>query len=920
MTRAARFLVGIDLGTTHTVVAYADLQAGENASVHRFAIPQLIGPGELAQRPLLPSVRYHPAEGELNPEETRLPWPPVMDDPVPQVVLGELARRLGSKSQGRLITSAKSWLCHSGVDRLADILPWGAPREVPKVSPLIAGASYLAHVRGAWNYRFPEFPLETQEVVITVPASFDESARALTVEAAKLAGLDRFRLLEEPQSVCYDWLHRHRRDLDRLAGCRLLLVVDLGGGTTDLTLIAVDGSGREPKLTRIGVGDHLLLGGDNIDLMLAHLAEERLLNQGGRLSSADFAQLVEQCRLAKERLLMESGPDHATVTLLGTGRRLVGGARSVTLTREEVHRIVLDGFFPKVSLQDRPQGIRSGLVEFGLPYVADPAITRHIAAFLTHHRRIAQQVLGDTDASPVPDAVLLNGGVFLSPVLTRRLMEVIQSWGSTPLRLLDNPHPDFAVAAGAVAYNLARRGWQPRIGGGSPRSYFLVVEGEQGRPQGICLLPRGTEEEREILLQDRVFALRLGQPVRFHLVSSTEDHDYRPGEIVAVEGERFVPLPPLVVSLTTEARQEIPVHLAARLTEIGTLELDCVAIDDPARRWQLAFELRRQPVKAHAQQDASHPHLAEAVELINAVFGKKSKAVSPKLVKALRAELEKRLGPRHRWDVPLLRELADTLLAGGKHRRRSPEHERTWLSLTGFCLRPGFGYPLDDWRIGQIWPLYQAGLQFVNVIQNWAEWWTFWRRVAGGLDQAAQEAIFADIRHYLDPAKARKGRLATLARQRSYDNIVRLAAVLEHLPVEEKIRIGEWLLERLENPKEPEQTAWALGRVGSRVPFYGSAHNTVPRDIVETWLRHLLTLDFRKRPLVGFAVALLARMSGDRSRDIDPRLRQQVVEKLRREKAPSSWITMVTEVVELSAEDEQRLFGEALPPGLKLIA
>jgi len=645
-----------------------------------------------------------------------------------------------------------------------------------------------------------------------------------------------------------------------------------------------------------------------------------LLNQGGRLSSADFAQLVEQCRLAKERLLMESGPDRATVTLLGTGRRLVGGARSVTLTREEVHRIVLDGFFPKVTLQDHPQGIRSGLVEFGLPYVADPAITRHIAAFLSHHRRIAQQVLGEVDAPPVPDAVLLNGGVFLSPVLTRRLVEVIQSWGSTPLRLLDNPHPDFAVAAGAVAYNLARRGWQPRIGGGSPRSYFLVVEGGQGRPQGICLLPRGTEEEREILLQDRVFALRLGQPVRFHLVSSTEDHDYRPGEIVAVEGERFVPLPPLVVSLTTEARQEIPVHLAARLTEIGTLELDCVAIDDPERRWQLAFELRRQPVKAHAQQDASHPHLAEAVALINAVFGKKSKAVSPKLVKALRAELEKRLGPRHRWDVPLLRELADTLLAGGKHRRRSPEHERTWLSLTGFCLRPGFGYPLDDWRIGQIWPLYQAGLQFVNVIQNWAEWWTFWRRVAGGLDQAAQEAIFADIRDYLDPAKARKGRLATLAKQRSYDNIVRLAAVLEHLPVEEKIRIGEWLLKRLENPKEPEQTAWALGRVGSRVPFYGSAHNTVPRDIVETWLRHLLTWDFRKRPLLGFAVALLARMSGDRSRDIDPRLRQQVVEKLRREKAPSSWITMVTEVVELSAEDEQRLFGEALPPGLKLIA
>ncbi len=920
MTQTPRFLVGIDLGTTHTVVAYADLRQGRDASIRRFAIPQLISPGELAERPLLPSVRYHPAEGELNPEETRLPWPPVMADPVPQAVLGELARRLGSKSQGRLITSAKSWLCHSGVDRLADILPWGAPHEVAKVSPLIASASYLAHVRGAWNYRFPEFPLEKQEVVVTVPASFDESARTLTVEAAKLAGLEQIRLLEEPQSVCYDWLHRHRHDLSPLSRCRLLLVVDLGGGTSDLTLIAIDSRGKEPKLTRIGVGDHLLLGGDNIDLMLAHLAEERLLDQKQRLSSADFAQLVDQCRLAKERLLMETGPDTATVTLLGSGRRLIGGARSVTLSREEVHRIVLDGFFPRVTLQDHPQGIRSGLVEFGLPYVADPAITRHIAAFLSHHRRVAQQALGDPDAPPVPDAILLNGGVFLSPILTRRLLEVIQSWGGEPLQLLENPHPDFAVAAGAVAYNLARRGWQPRIGGGSPRSYFLVVEGEQGRPQGICLLPRGTVEEREMMLQDRVFALRLGQPVRFHLVSSTEDADYHPGEIIAIDGEHFVSLPPLVASLAQEDRREIQVRLVAKLTEVGTLELDCVAIDDPERRWRLAFELRRQLLKAEPLQDASHPHLAEAMGLIRAVFGKKSKEVSPKLVKTLRAELERRLGPRQRWDIPLLRELADVLLQGSKFRRRSPEHERTWLSLTGFCLRPGFGYPLDDWRIERIWPLYRQGLQFVNVIQNWAEWWTFWRRVAGGLDQTAQEAIFADIRDYLDPVKSRKGKLATLIKQRSYDNIVRLAAVLEHLPVEQKIQIGEWLLQRLENPKEPEQTAWALGRVGSRVPFYGSAHNTVPREIVASWLQRLLSLDFKKRPLLGFATALLARMSGDRSRDIDPQLRQQVVDKLRREKAPVSWLTMVNEVVELSEEDEQRLFGEALPPGLKLIA
>ncbi|BCX89094.1 hypothetical protein MIN45_P1464 [Methylomarinovum tepidoasis] len=915
-----RYLVGIDLGTTHTLVAYTDLSRGPEAPVERFAIPQLIAPGELAERPLLPSVRYHPAEGELNPEEIRLPWPPVdIGDPVPHPVIGELARRLGAKSLGRLVTSAKSWLCNDGVDRLADILPWGSPPEVPKVSPLTASASYLAHVRGAWNYRFPDHPLETQEVIVTVPASFDEAARTLTVEAARRAGLSRIRLLEEPQAVCYDWLHRHRGDLSPIADRRLLLVVDLGGGTTDLTLIAIAPGDGQPELTRIGIGDHLLLGGDNIDLMLAHLAEERLLDQGHKLSPADFAQLVEQCRLAKERLLAEGDPESATVTILGGGRRLIGAARAVTFTREEVRRIVLDGFFPEVSLQDHPEGVRSGLVEFGLPYVADPAVTRHIAAFLSHHRRAAAQALGNAQAEPVPDAILLNGGVFLSPVITERLLAVVSRWGRTSIRRLDNPHPDFAVAAGAVAYGLARRGLQPRIGGGSPRSYFLVVENETGQPQGVCLLPRGAEEEREVLLRDRRFALRLGRPVRFHLVATSDDITPVPGEVLPLDSERFAPLPPLVLALAGEDQGEIQVRLAARLTEVGTLELDCVAVDDPEKRWQLTFELRRQPL-SHKIQDASHPHLDEALGLIRQVFGRKSRDVSPKLVKSLRAELEKRLGPRQRWDMPLLRELADALLEGRRFRRRSAEHERAWLGLTGFCLRPGFGYPLDDWRIDQLWPLYAAGLQFVNVIQNWAEWWTFWRRLAGGLDAHAQESLYADIRDYLDPVKSRKGKLATLSRQRSYENIVRLAAVLEHLPPSTKTELGRWLLKRLQSPKEPEQTAWALGRVGSRVPFYGSAHNCVPREEAEDWLRQLLTMDFRKRPLLGFAAALLARRCGDRSRDVDPQLREAVIAQLKQAKAPASWIAMVSEVAELSAEDEQRLFGEALPPGLKLIA
>ncbi len=911
----ARYLVGIDLGTTHTVVAYADLTQGQAASIERFLIPQLIAPGEIAARPILPSVRYHPAEGELAPESLRLPWPPPeIGDPVAYPILGELARKLGAKSQGRLITSAKSWLCNPTVDRTAAILPWGSV-GVPKVSPLLACASYLAHVRGAWNFCFPNHPLEQQELVVTIPASFDEDARALTVEAAKLAGLPKLHLLEEPQAVCYDWLHRHRADFAPIAKARLLLVVDIGGGTTDLTLIRIESGQPAPKLTRIGVGDHLLLGGDNLDLALAHLVEGRLQDQGQPpLRTAEFAQLVESCRLAKETLLAAGGPDTATVTVLGSGTKLIGGARAITLTREEVYALVLDGFFPRVSLAEHPQGKRSGLVEFGLPYVADPAVTRHLAAFLTAHTREARKALGDLEAAPVPDTVLLNGGVFLSPAIAGRLLEVIGSWRSAPVLALDNPHPEFAVAAGAVAYAMARRGFGLRIGGGSARSYFLVVEGEGGTPQGVCLLPRGTEEGQEILLQERSFALRLGQPVRFHLVSSTVDAPYQAGEIVSLD-ERFTPLPPLVTVLAAEEQGEVQVRLAAQLTEIGTLELECVTVEDH-RRFKLAFELRRAGFTV--LKDASHPHLDQAQALIRQVFGKRSKDVPPTLVKTLRGELEKRLGARDLWDVPLLRELADTLLEGSRFRRRSPEHERSWLSLTGFTLRPGFGYPLDEERIDQVWPLYRQKLQFVHVIQNWAEWWTFWRRIAGGLDQTRQQEIFADLCPYLDPARALK---PELLKQRSYENIIRLAAVLEHLPVAEKTQLGEWFLKHLANPKQPQEVlAWALGRLGSRVPCYGSSHNAIPGAIVERWLERLLAQGLKQNPSLAFAVALMARMSGDRERDIRPELRLTVISKLKQAKAPPTWIQMVSEIAELSADDQQRLLGEAWPAGLKLIA
>jgi molecular chaperone DnaK (HSP70) len=903
------FLVGIDLGTTHTVVAYAKANAPEK-TVHLFEVLQMTDVGEVAPRPLLPSVRYHPAAGELSADAGFL-------RPEDGAILGEAARVLGAKSQGRLVTSAKSWLSHTAIDPTAAILPWGSDESVFKVSPLAASASYLAHVRTVWEQRFPDAPLASQTVVITVPASFDESARALTLEAAKMAGLENTRLLEEPQAVCYDWLHRHGDDIkDQLANSRLLLICDVGGGTTDLTLIKIEHGAAEPQLSRIGVGDHLMLGGDNIDLALAHLAEGRLRSTDKKLSTAELSQLLEQCRVAKEQLLQAEAPEQITVTLLGGGSKLIGGSRSTALSRNEVRAIALDGFLPLSGLDELPGKKRSGVVEFGLPYAAEPAISKHIAAFLQLHNQAAQTALA-TD-SIVPDTLLLNGGVFRSPAISQRLQALLENWrGAAPI-LLDNPHPELAVAYGAVSYAMARRDKKVRIGGGAARSYFLLVDDQGQTKRGVCILPKGTEEGREILLTDRQFALRLGQPVRFHLLSNSSDRVWQPGDIADLDDELFHSLPPLAVAFEGGEKAEIAVQLLATYTEIGTVQLQCAAADNLGQRWDVEFQIRNK--RRTALNPQLPGQLPQALEKIQAVFGAKSKQIDPQAVKSLRADLEKLLAaPRNEWPTPLLRELFTALLEGGKYRRRSEAHERLWLSLTGFCLRPGFGYPLDDWRIEQLWKIYPEGLQFVNEKQHWTEWWTLWRRVAGGLNTDAQLRIFHDIAKFLNPATARQPGLAKQLSMRGYEDMLRLAATLERLPVSEKSQLGGWLLKRLEKPGEPEQCWWALGRIGGRILFHGNAHDVLPAATAADWLEQIFRSDWKKQPQAAFAATLLARRCNDRTLDIDEKLRLQVLERLKQIKASGNWLEMVAEFKQLDEQQEKQVFGEALPPGLRLL-
>ncbi|MBX9831942.1 MAG: Hsp70 family protein, partial [Burkholderiaceae bacterium] len=715
----ARHVVGIDLGTSHTVVAHAPLDG--SAAIALLAIPQRTAAGEVQAQPLLPSVRYQAAVGELSADALAQPWPAMgATDDAPALV-GRYARDLGALVPGRSVTSAKSWLSHPGVDRSAPILPWGAPEGaggVAKISPLLASASYLAHVRAAWDAQHPAAPLAQQRVVLTVPASFDEGARALTLEAAQLAGLPVVHLLEEPKAAFHDWLVLQGDQVSAaLQGCAQVLVVDVGGGTTDLTLIRVDAPqthnahgapGGLPTLTRTGVGEHLMLGGDNMDLALAHWLEPQLAGAGQRLPAARFAQLVQRCRVAKEQLLAADAPESATVTLLGTGSQLLAQTKSATLTRAQVAQCIVEGFLPHTAITDLPRRRQNALTAFGLPYPAEAAITRHLAAFLAQQR---------DGGDALPDTVLLNGGVFHAHALAERLTQILSDWRGAPVRVLHNPHPDYAVARGAAAHGLAR--WQqeyeqkmalalgkqaltatkkgvtpppmPTIGGGAPRSYLLVLPSTPSAaagtaPQGICLLARGTQEGARVVLSGRRFALRLGQAVRFALVATSQHRGLLPGQIVPLTGDGFVALPPLAAVLPRpegSRQSQVDVLLHTTMTEVGTLQVRCVAVDDAAQQWALAFAVRGTSkniaasadiASATGQKDLKDAHsqttrLPEAVALIDRIFGTQSQDVTAKEVRQLRPTLERWLGPREAWELPLLRALFDTLLARAKRRR-----------------------------------------------------------------------------------------------------------------------------------------------------------------------------------------------------------------------------------------------------------
>jgi molecular chaperone DnaK (HSP70) len=897
------YLVGIDLGTSNCAVAYVEPSKGPEAPVADFPVTQVLQLGNAGPAPLLPSAIYIKGEHEIPSEAIALPW-----DPAPREIVGEFARAQGARVPGRLVLSAKSWLSHSAVDRTAAILPWGGPPDVEKMSPVDASARLLRHMLESWNAGHPDARIQTQEVVITVPASFDEIARTLTVNAARQAGFDKFTLLEEPQAAFYDFIANHRHNLGaELEGVKLVLVVDVGGGTSDFTLVQV---GDNQTLSRIAVGDHLMLGGDNMDAAIARRAEERM-KAAGKLGPAQWAQLVQLSRLAKESLLGERPPESYHLSVVSEGSRLVGGSLSTHLTREELEQIVLDGFFPNSRSDDLPRrGTRAALQEIGLPYAQDPAITRHVAAFLKTHAQAG-----------TPDAVLLNGGVFNSLRIAERLVETISSWyrRETPIRVLKHGSLELSVARGAAYYALARRGMGRRIGGGTAHAFYIGLESKD-QPKALCLIPRGHEEGQEVEISGRKFNLTLGRPVQFPLFTSTSDRVAVSGEILTVADD-FHPLPPIHTVLKSSENKtgQVPVHLRAILTEIGTLQLWCVSETDNDQ-WRLEFELRGSAASPRETViESMPPRFSEARTSIERIFGGQPTPGTPVTteVKQLWRGLEQTLGPREQWRAPLLRALWGALFAGARRRRRSPDHERIWFQLTGYTLRPGFGYPLDEWRAEQTATLFAAGVNAHKEKRVWTEFWIMWRRIAGGLNDARQHEIWSYLRPHLErrlgPSASRNTGKPKGIQPESLDEMVRLAVSLEHLTPDAKAELGDWIAPHVSTPGP---WAWALGRLGARVPMYGSAHRTVDPEKAASWLEVLIEAHERKVEDTLFAIAQVARLSGDRSRDLDESLRIRALAILREAGAPESWQHLLTNIVTMDEADKARAFGDTLPVGL----
>jgi molecular chaperone DnaK (HSP70) len=923
-----RYVIGIDLGTTNCVLAY--LEAGD-VQYHPKILPvlQWNSPVSKLESATLPSFNYltTPVERESSFHSESAGVPALAGGWIP----GSYARQRMADTPSRVIHSAKSWLCHGGIDRTAAILPWHS-EEVPpenRLSPVQASSAYLTYLKGCWDRAHADggsgTSFDHQHIVITVPASFDEAAQQLTLEAARLAGYpEGIALIEEPQAAFYDWLGwgRHASILldlleqtpERTAR---VLVCDIGGGTTDLSLFEVAGDAKAPggfTLRRVAVSEHLLLGGDNIDLTLAYLFEQRLTGGGRKLSGGQWSQLLVQARELKERILAQEeagGPESPfTLTLAGTGAGLFASTLSATITPAEVRETVLEGFFPDCGPEERPHKKGGGLREWGLPYAEDTAVTRHLAAFLDGRR---------------VQAILYNGGSVTPAFLRRRLTDLVARWQDSEAPVeLQNDAMALAVARGAARYGqilLTPRAGE-RITGGHAHALYLEVSGKDKKvPTLVCVLPKGMEANQSVRIENAEFDLLVNQSVRFQCFFSNRRLRDAAGALVPWREGEFQPLPPLQTAIhlpsdrPKPANNRVRVTLECSLNELGLLQLYCVEREG-AGRWRLDFNLRR-PVREEENLGGPEapppaPELDATLGLILAVYGKKRDPGLPEAKpRQLMRQLEKTLAaPRESWNSATLRGLWPAIAQGITRRNRSVDHEEAWLYLAGFALRPGYGFPLDESRIEELWRLFELGMAFPKEKRVQVQWYLLWRRTAGGLNAQRQLKLLESI----------SGKLPS---RPETDEILYLAGALERVPLDRKQQLVKVLTAGLRKPQSGSAVpyAWALGRLLSRVPLYGGPETILPPLEVEKLFGQLGELDWRDPAYAPLnpLFAQAARRTDERGIDVSTELREAILLKMKESGARSEELEVVRERIAVKDADRVRQFGESLPSGLVLV-
>jgi molecular chaperone DnaK (HSP70) len=926
----ARYSIGIDLGTTNSAMAFVPLDG--TAATEVFKVPQWGSVGALSEATTLPSFLFRPDPAEAADMEAAATgkfgtW-----------IVGQMARKRTADMPARVAHSAKSWLCHHTADQHAPFLPWGSDvvAAQEKISPVDASALILNYLRGAWNNRFAssgaDFTFDAQMVTVTVPASFDAAGQRLTLEAAAQAGYpSSVRLLEEPQAAFYRWLEQHDAGADlwqRFQGAdsasHHVLVVDIGGGTSDFSLFELrpSGGGGPPVVHRVAVSDHLLLGGDNIDLALAHVLEPRL--GGAGLVSEQWEALVARCRDLKENVLSREGaPDETlTVSIAGRGSSLMAGARSATITRAEMEALLFDGFFPECKASAAPQRRQTALKEWGLPFARDSAVTRHLAEFVRDR--------------PTVDAVLFNGGALYPKALRQRIARLLGAWrgGAEPL-VLENDDPDLAVAQGAARYGKILYLKAERIEAGAGRAVFLAVHRNAARreerddetgPTLVCVLPRGAPPEAIFETTDLDLSLRLNRPVRFEPYSSTRHGDVNAGDVVPYREDDFAALPPLETVARTDdenaGHRAVAVALQAQLNELGLLQVACVSRDPQVEQtWPLEFNLR---TGEHSGTDgagaaveippnASPQALKAAQQSIATQFTqqpgkKKDKLTAARLLKNLEAVLEL---PKAQWNWVLVRALWPSLEACMAHRARSADHEEAWIILAGFVLRPGWGAPLDDTRMNGLWRFRRAGLAFPSKRTQVQEF-VLWRRVAGGLSREQQERI-------ITPELPRLMEHTTVP-----DELVRLAGSLERLGVEVRTQLAERFIDvaagLANDSKHCAPYLAALTMLLNRAPLHAGPESVMSPDLVERTFTTFEKFDWTHAELRDLQTLFLraARVVDNRSLDLPRELREKIARKLEKSGLTPQRTVKLHQYMPLERAERTGLYGEALPPGLLL--